>query len=209
MSFLPRQALPHSAPGGGGCKPRGRPSALPGMRFPKGRQTPLPMAALRVCLWPLPRPIPGGSRHKRIEGFPHRSRLVFRPRATLPGPRTTSFGPSGTTGRGAKALEPHCHVLHRHHVLQRRHGCSSATCRPRNDFLAAKFEPEILKSALGPAQPDALKPFSAPKPGSVTTCLRAFPAMSGQRSETVKWNRYVWHCEWSIANGPTRCQRAM
>jgi len=33
--------------------------------------------------------------------------------------------------------------------------------------------------------------------------------MSGQRSVTVKWNRYVWPCEWSVANGPTRCQRAM
>jgi len=39
--------------------------------------------------------------------------------------------------------------------------------------------------------------------------LRAFPPMSGQRTESVKWNRYVWPCEWSLANGPTRCQRAM
>jgi len=33
--------------------------------------------------------------------------------------------------------------------------------------------------------------------------------MSGQRSETLKWNRYVWPSEWSVANGPTRSQRAM
>jgi len=44
---------------------------------------------------------------------------------------------------------------------------------------------------------------------STSKSVRAFPPMSGQRSETVKWNRYVWPCEWSVANGPTRFQRAM
>jgi len=41
---------------------------------------------------------------------------------------------------------------------------------PGTIFQAATYGPKFLKSAPGPAQPDALKPFRAPKPGSVTTC---------------------------------------
>jgi len=39
---------------------------------PKGRRTLLPLGALRVCSRPLPRLIPGGSRHQRRGGFPQR-----------------------------------------------------------------------------------------------------------------------------------------
>ena len=83
VSPRPRQALPHSAPEGGGCKPRGRPLAPPGMRAPKGRQTPLPLGALRVCSRTLPRPIPGRSRHQRIGGF-----LYISPTSRLTSRRT-------------------------------------------------------------------------------------------------------------------------
>jgi len=38
---------------------------------PRWRRTPLPLGALRVCSRPLPRPVPGGSRHQRTGGFPH------------------------------------------------------------------------------------------------------------------------------------------
>jgi len=38
---------------------------------PKGRRTPFPLGALRVCSRPLPRLIPGGSCHQRRGGLPH------------------------------------------------------------------------------------------------------------------------------------------
>jgi len=62
---------------------------------PKGRRTPLRLGALRVCSRPLPRLIPGGSRHQRRGGFPHIS--------PTPGPasrRTGAVSNGPHTGQG-------------------------------------------------------------------------------------------------------------
>jgi len=66
----PRQALPPLPLGEGNVSLGGGPKRHLACA-PKGRCTPLSLGALRVCSRPLPRPMPGGSRHQRRGGFPH------------------------------------------------------------------------------------------------------------------------------------------